>query len=326
MRGRGVVAVVVAIALAAVLVATRGDGDSALGWFVFVAEMAAAFGLGRYASPVAGGIAAASLFVAAVTQDHVNEAPNAFSVLFPLFAGYALRGRDRLAEELAARGAELDAERDVYAGLSVRYERARIAAELHDIVAHAISVMVVQASAGQRLAAIDPALTRETFSAIGDAARQAEADMGRLVALLADEQEVADAPDLALVQELVARAVGTGLDVTLRLEGDHSALPASEVRSTFLVVREGLTNALRYASGASVRVLVAARSDELLVEVVNAAAPGTPVLAGHGSGNGLRGLRERLDTCGGRLDAGPTGDGGWQLRARLPRLTVAGVG
>ncbi|UTI63471.1 histidine kinase [Paraconexibacter antarcticus] len=320
---RGLASVVVATVLAAALATTRNGGDSVLGAFVFVAEMAAAFGLGRYASPVPGGVAATLLLVAAVAQGGGNEAPNAFSVLFPLLAGYGLRGRDRLAEELAARGAELDAERDVYAGLSVRYERARIAAELHDIVAHAISVMVVQASAGQRLAAVDPGLTRETFSAIGEAARQAEADMGRLVALLADEEEVADAPDLALVQELVARAVGTGLDVTLRLEGDHAALPASAVRSTFLVVREGLTNALRYASGAPVRVLVAARPDELLVEVVNAAAPGAPDLAGHGSGNGLRGLRERLDSCGGRLDAGPTGDGGWQLRARLPRLAVA---
>ena len=88
---------------------------------------------------------------------------------------------------LKERAAELAEEREAYAQLSVRYERARIAAELHDIVAHAISVMVVQASAGQRLAAVDPELTTETFHVIADAARQAEDDMGRLVALLGDE-------------------------------------------------------------------------------------------------------------------------------------------
>ena len=102
-------------------------------------------------------------------------------------AGRALREREQVAGQLAERVRELEEEREAHAALSVRYERARIASELHDIVAHAISVMVVQASAGQRLAARDPEPTAETFEAIAGAARQAEEDMGRLVALLADE-------------------------------------------------------------------------------------------------------------------------------------------
>ena len=101
-------------------------------------------------------------------------------------AGRAMRAHEVVAGRLKERAAELAEEREAYAQLSVRYERARIAAELHDIVAHAISVMVVQASAGQRLAAVDPELTTETFHVIADAARQAEDDMGRLVALLGD--------------------------------------------------------------------------------------------------------------------------------------------
>jgi len=250
-----------------------------------------------------------------------NEVPMVFLLVGPALAGHALRRRDLVARELEKRAAELEAERDVYVDLSVRYERARIAAELHDIVAHAISVMVVQASAGQRLAASDPKLAGEAFQAIADAARQAEADMARLVAMLADEEPEGDAEELALVRELVARAAGTGLDVGLRVDGARTALRGPARRSAYLVVREGLTNALRYASGAPVRVVVDARADELVVDVVNGAATGTvQALVGHGSGNGLRGLREHLDTCGGHLEAGPTDDGGWRLRARVPRV------
>jgi glucose-6-phosphate-specific signal transduction histidine kinase len=171
-----------------------------------------------------------------------------------------------VAERLRERAQELEQEREAYAQLSVRYERARIAAELHDIVAHAISVMVVQASAGQRLAAVDPDLTSETFRNIAGAARQAEADMGRLVALLGEDVRDEQAPDLALVEELVARATGSGLDVALRLEGalDDVSSPASA--AAYRVVQESLTNALRYAAGSSVVVRLHGGEDALEVE------------------------------------------------------------
>src|SRR3954449_4931178 len=106
----------------------------------------------------------------------------------------------------------------------------------------------VQASAGQRLAAHDPELTAEAFGAIAGAARQAEEDMGRLVALLGDDTLTAPAPDLALVEELVRRAAGSGLAVKLRLEGDREGLPEPVVQTACRVVQEGLTNALRYAA------------------------------------------------------------------------------
>jgi signal transduction histidine kinase len=232
-------------------------------------------------------------------------------------AGRALRERERLAGRLAERARELDHEREAHARLSVRYERTRIASELHDIVAHAISVMVVQASAGQRLAA-DPGSVAEAFDAIAGAAHQAEADMGRLVALLSDETAIGPAPDLELVRELVARAAGTGLDVSLRLEGEREGLPAPVVEAAYRVVREGLTNALRYASGAAVRVLVRGDTNGLVVEVINDRA-GAASLVGLGTGHGLVGLRERVGGCGGTLDAQPTPDGGWRLSAHLPR-------
>jgi signal transduction histidine kinase len=237
-------------------------------------------------------------------------------------AGRALRERELIAGQLAERARELEQEREAHAALSVRYERARIASELHDIVAHAISVMVVQASAGQRLTA-DPEATAETFEAIAGAAREAEQDMGRLVALLGDEKAIGPAPDLALVEELVARAAGSGLDVSLRFEGEREGLPASVTETAYRVVQEGLTNALRYAAGASAAVLVRGGREALLVEVENGPAADEAALAGAGMGTGLQGLRERVGASGGTLEAGPGPDGGWVLRARLPRRVTA---
>jgi signal transduction histidine kinase len=238
-------------------------------------------------------------------------------------AGRALRERERVAAQLGERARELEEEREAYATLSVRYERARIASELHDIVAHALSVMVIQATAGQRLAAHDAEATAQTFDAIAGAARQAEHDMGRLVALLSDEAAIGPAPDLILVEELVARAAGSGLDVTLRLEGDREGLRAPLSQTAYRVVQEGLTNALRYAAGAAVAVRVGGDRDALVVEVENAPADSEHALAGVGTGTGLRGLRERVGACGGTLEAGPTTAGGWLLAARLPRRVPA---
>ena len=296
-----------------------------------VALLVAAHGFcaGRWAGRWVGLLALAPLVGALEVGVLVAREAGVPALLIPAAgwgAGRALRERELVAEQLAERVRELDEEREAHAALSVRYERARIASELHDIVAHAISVMVVQASAGQRLAARDPEATAETFEAIAGAARQAEQDMGRLVALLGDEDAIGSAPDLALVEELVARASGSGLDVSLRLEGEREGLPAPLAEAAYHVVQEGLTNALRYAAGAAVRVLVRGDPEVLLVEVTNAAAAGDRALTGAGTGTGLQGLRERVGASGGRLEAGPTRDGGWRLSARLPRRVGASAG
>jgi signal transduction histidine kinase len=290
----------------------------------------ASFGIGVYAGRIAGVVAVVGLFVADLTHAFSVDdwVP---SVMFPAVfwgAGRAMRAHEVVARRLKERAAELAEEREAYAQLSVRYERARIAAELHDIVAHAISVMVVQASAGQRLAAVDPELTQETFRTIADAARQAEDDMGRLVALLGDEPSSSPptpAPDLALVKELVRRAAGSGLDVTLRLEGPLDAVPAAAAEAAYRVVQESLTNALRYAAGARVAVTLRGDEDAIAVAVRNGAAASRPELRGAGTGNGLSGLRERIDACGGTLDAGPLADGGWRVTARIPRRVAVRV-
>jgi signal transduction histidine kinase len=293
-------------------------------FFVAVLVAAHAFCAGRREDRWAGVAAGLALIGALELGVLLNHEAGVPALLIPgagWAAGRALRERELVAAQLAERARELEEEREAHAELSVRYERARIASELHDIVAHAISVMVVQASAGQRVAH-DPRLTAETFEAIAGAAREAEQDMGRLVALLSDEGAIGPAPDLALVEELVARASGSGLDVVLRLDGEREGLPAPVVQAAYRVVQEGLTNALRYAAGATVSVLVRGDAEALVIAVENGPAGGQTALAGIGTGHGLRGLRERVGACGGTLEAGPTADGGWRLSARL--LTRAG--
>jgi signal transduction histidine kinase len=316
-RARPTLAWMLAVAAAAAAVPS---GSPTLVPAVLICANAFATGrwAGRWSSPL-GAAALAAAALAGIWVGHDAGVPVLLIVGTAWAAGRAIRERDLVAGRLAERAAELDREREAFTALSVRYERARIASELHDIVAHAISVMVVQAGAGQRLAAVDPSLTAETFAVIGEAARQAEQDMAQLVTLLADDDAFAAAPDLTVIEELIARAAGTGLDVTLRLQGPRDGLPAPTVQTAYRVVRESLTNALRYASGAPVQVLVRGEPDALIVQVTNDPAPGSDSLAGHGTGNGLRGLREHLDACGGRLEAGPRDGGGWRVAACVPR-------
>ena len=308
-----------AIVVAAAAADAGGDGGNTA---MFLLIAAHAFCAGRWDARWRGITGLAIIVVTTQGASALTDGAPVPALFVPLAAwgaARALREREVVAGRLAERARELAEEREAYAALSVRYERARIASELHDIVAHAISVMVVQASAGQRLAARDPDSANEVFATIAGAARQAEQDMGRLVALLGDEGAIGPAPDLALVEELVRRASGSGLDVTLRLEGERTGLPADLVETAYRVVQEGLTNALRYAAGAAVHVLVRAGRDVLEVEVVNGPADSDSTLAGIGTGTGLLGLRERAGACGGTLEAGPTPDGGWRLAARLAR-------
>ncbi len=281
-----------------------------------------AFLAGRTPSRPAG-LAVIGLLIASVVAaqlihpDGDNVVPELMLPLTLFLAGFALRAREVMTARLAAQAADIEAERDVYAQLSVRYERARIAAELHDVVAHAISVMVVQAGAGQRLALAEPQLADETLTVIAAAARQAEADLDRLASLLSQDASSSNA-DLLLVNEIVDRASAAGLPVTLRLEGNSNAVRGAIAHTAFRVVQEGLTNALRYAPGAPINVRISAEPAALDLNIANP-APDTEGTLDLGSGHGLTGLRERVAACGGILEAGPDGQGGWNIHARLPR-------
>jgi signal transduction histidine kinase len=196
-------------------------------------------------------------------------------------------------------------------------ERARIARELHDIVAHRVSTVVIQAEAGL-MTADEPERTRDALAAIRDSGRQALGELRRLLGLLQegpDGAPVAPQPGLGGLEELVTGARGAGLDVALRVDGDLSDLPPSTDLAAFRIVQEALTNALRHARTPTGVRLDRARS-ELTVEVRNALAPGDTAFAG-GAGHGLAGMRERVRVFGGTLAAGPDG-GDFVVRAVLP--------
>jgi signal transduction histidine kinase len=244
----------------------------------------------------------------------------------PWGLGVVARSRRRIADQLAARGAELEAEREIFAAEAVRYERARIARELHDIVAHCVSVMVIQASAGQRLTGRDPALAAETFDAIAESVRQAESEVGRLVELLDQDRPGPGLDGIVLLDELVARAAAAGLAVSCRFAGPVDGLARQASEAAYRVVQESLTNAMKHAPGAAVDIVVASSDGHVEIGVVNgpAVAPASG-LERAGGGRGVAGMRERVRACGGELTAGPAADGGWQVLARLPLCQAQAV-
>ncbi|MFI9461356.1 sensor histidine kinase [Streptomyces xiamenensis] len=205
-------------------------------------------------------------------------------------------------------------------------ERARIARELHDVVAHHMSVITVQAdSAPYRIEGI-PEAAREEFATIAGTARQSLAEMRRLLGVLRSEgsggdPQLAPQPGLGELDALVESAVHAGVDARLTRSGEADGLPQAVTLSAYRIVQEALANVVRHAPGAGVTVTVAvddARS-ALRVEVVNgpAAAPARP-LESHGTGHGLIGMRERTRLVGGELDTGRTADGGFRVAAVLP--------
>jgi signal transduction histidine kinase len=237
----------------------------------------------------------------------------------PWAIGLVVRSRRRLTEQFAARGRQLAAERALFAAEAVRYERTRIARELHDIVAHCVSVMVIQASAGQRLTETDPALAAEAFDAISQSARQAETEIGRLVELLDQDTQQRGGPGVQLIGELVARAGAAGLAVSCRFTGSAGTLPDTAADAAYRVVQESLTNALKHAPGAPVDVVIAGAAGHVEIGVVN--GPATDHQSGlehSGGGRGLAGMRARVTACGGEISIGPVPGGGWQVLARLP--------
>ena len=230
-------------------------------------------------------------------------------------AGTVLQLRWEAADALTERARELEEERELFADFALRHERARIAAELHDIVGHAISVMIIQAAAGQRLVDRDPDQARQAFAAIAESARQGKEDLQRLVELLGGTR--VGGPDLSLIEEVVTRAARSGLDVSCRFEGDRDGVAAPTAHIAFRVVQESLTNALRYAPGTAVRVVVSGARRGLTVSVENdrSTAERSDL---SGTGRGLTGLRERVQQLGGQLLVGPTARGGWLVQATLP--------
>jgi len=215
---------------------------------------------------------------------------------------------------------EAKREREARARQAVADERARIARELHDVVSHTVSVMVVQAEAARNMIDRDVARASQSVDAIASTGREALVELRRLLQVLSADGEpapTAPAPTAGDIEELVERVRSTGQRVELRVEGPPRELEAGLSQTAYRVVQEALTNAMRYAGGALTEVRVGYEPDRLTLEVVDHGS-GSAKAPAAGSGNGLRGLRERVAIFGGELSTTRTEGGGFAVRASLP--------
>jgi signal transduction histidine kinase len=210
-------------------------------------------------------------------------------------------------------------ERDVAAREAVVEERARIARELHDAIAHNVSMMVVQAGAERRVLDGTGGTTREVLETIEQIGRGALTEMRRLVGMLRgdDGEPLAPQPGLDDLPTLVAQVGDAGLAVELQIEGERRALPVGIELSAYRIVQEALTNALKHAGEANASVLVRYGADSLELEIVDDGAGAAQTVVA-GGGHGLVGMRERVALYGGRLDAGRSKSGGFSVRVLLP--------
>jgi signal transduction histidine kinase len=214
--------------------------------------------------------------------------------------------------------ARVEAQREADARRAATDERIRIARELHDVVAHHLSVIVVQAEAAQEVLAARADRAGAAMETVADTARGALAELRRVLGVLRSDATLAPAPDLAAVDELVASVRQAGLDVEVRTEGEARPLSGVVSLAAYRVVQESLTNVLRHAAARRAEVALAYGDDALVVTVSDdGRGAGASPDAGAG-GHGLAGMRERVTVLGGRLDAGPRDGGGFAVRARLP--------
>lgn len=236
--------------------------------------------------------------------------------------GQVMRSRSHLSGQLAQRARELEREREGFAREAVRYERARIARDLHDIVAHNLSLIVVQAGAGRRASPERPEVLAESLRHIEAGARSAREEIDQLVGLLGDDARDGGADGgLRRLDALLRGAARSGLSITYSFAGSRDQVAPELAEVAYRVTQEGIANALKHAPGSSIRVEVAVTSAALSVTVENTAPSATGArLATAGGRFGLAGLRERIATLRGTLDARPTPTGGWRLAARLPSL------
>jgi signal transduction histidine kinase len=291
----------------------------------FAGLLVATYASGAYTSRRDGRIAAAIIAVALVLmavsigEDVVGDMFFIGGILYAVWgAATIVRSRQEIAAALAARTVELEHEREENAKLAVAEERARIARELHDVVAHNLSIMVVQAGAERRAIGDDRPQTSEVLETIEDTGRAAMAEMRRLLGMLRrsdDELALAPQPSLRYLDDLVGQVREAGMPVDLRIEGTPRPIAPGIDLSAYRIVQEALTNALKHAGPARARVTVRYGENELDIEIADDGAGGADAAPG---GHGLVGMRERVALFGGDLAAGRRLGGGYAVRAKLP--------
>lgn len=269
--------------------------------------------------PAAGGIA----FAIASAAAFVDTYPTTFSDFVfgaavvaggPLLLGRVVSNRARLNRALREKAERLKRERHEQAERAVVDERARIAGELHDVVAHALSAMVVQAAGARRLAGKDPDRARDAFATVEETGRDALTEIRRLLGVLRrDDEEITLAPQPSLrhVASLVRRSEAAGLPVELVVEGEPRPLPAGVDLTAYRLLQEALGGALEEGAAGRASVTVRYRGDGIELEVLDDGATGDEPRR-------LLGIHERVGLYGGQIQAGRRRSGGHAVRARLP--------
>jgi signal transduction histidine kinase len=224
--------------------------------------------------------------------------------------------------EVEQRLALLEVERDHQARMAVADERARIARELHDVVAHAVSVIVVQADGAAYAMRSQPDLAQRAVETISATGREALTELRRLLGVLRSEEaggELTPQPGTQSLSDLAERVRAVGLPVRLEIVGSVDDLPAGVGLGVYRIVQEALTNSLKHAGpGTTAVVRVERAGDAVCLDIHDDGRSSARALVGVSGGNGLIGMRERALVFGGSLDAGPRDGGGWQVTARLP--------
>jgi len=242
-------------------------------------------------------------------------------------AGWNLRRRRARWAELRARAERLEREREEEARRAMTEERLRIARELHDVIAHSMSVIAVQSAVGNHVIDAQPAEARQALAAIEATSRSALTEMRRLLGVLRQEGEprgsLAPAPGLADLAALVGQVQDAGLRVWINVDGQRTPVPPGIDLSAYRIIQEALTNVIKHVAVSSANVTISYRPDSVAVKITDeglGAPPGLP--ARTGSGHGIIGMRERVAVFGGEFAAGPGPDGGFRVRACFP---IAGV-
>jgi signal transduction histidine kinase len=290
----------------------------------FLIELLAVFSVARYVpwptslTCLAGSVVVEVAFVARTTGDFADYL---FILAFlggAWATGNGVRIHQTRADELFAETVRLEVEKEERARQAAEAERARIARELHDVVSHGVSVMVVQAAAAEQVLATDPAAARTSLAAIQHVGREARLELRRMLGLIRfGDDGAADAPPPGLgeLEAMVDQFAAAGLAVDMRVTGTTAGLPPGVGLTVFRVVQEALTNAVKHGAGGRARLAVDRCDGELTVEVVNPTAAPPEATSG---GYGLPGMRERVHLYGGELQHGWCPNGDFRVWARLP--------
>jgi signal transduction histidine kinase len=342
-RRRAPFAVLLATGVAAWVLGAGWPELNAL--YTFIVVVVAVFSVGSYAEPRRAAVGCALVlltFWVGALEDNARHpgrrGPSDVVFVTLVFGGAwllgrVLRGRGQQAAQLQQRAAQLEADQQAQARAAVAAERARIARELHDVIAHSVSVMVIQAGAAEQLLEETPERARGPLEAVQDTGRQTIVELRRLLGILREdgqELSLTPQPGLAGLELLVEETRQAGLPVQLRVEGQPWPLPPGADLAAYRIIQEALTNTLRHAGPAQAEVIVRYQDHAVELEILdNGQGPGPRDGADGKSGHGLVGMRERIALYGGTLEAGPratttgTAGTGYAVRARLP--TAAGV-